>query len=116
MANQKFSFEDFISTFDDEQSEFITKLHKMLIDGGCKIEVKESKITPLQSWCRRCNALAIGQMPPWSPSDSSAEMATLSGKFKEMASKVSQQHDDLLEKSSQMEMAAFTDPLTRWFQ
>ncbi|MFQ1883190.1 diguanylate cyclase [Aeromonas veronii] len=47
--------------------------------------------------------------------DSSAEMATLSGKFKEMASKVSQQHDDLLEKSSQMEMAAFTDPLTRCF-
>ncbi|WP_438404938.1 GGDEF domain-containing protein, partial [Aeromonas hydrophila] len=47
--------------------------------------------------------------------DSSAEMATLSGKFREMASKVSQQHDDLLEKSSQMEMAAFTDPLTRCF-
>jgi diguanylate cyclase (GGDEF)-like protein len=47
--------------------------------------------------------------------DSSTEMATLSGKFREMASKVSQQHDDLLEKSSQMERAAFTDPLTRCF-
>ncbi|HEH9420034.1 TPA: diguanylate cyclase [Aeromonas sobria] len=47
--------------------------------------------------------------------DSSTEMATLSGKFREMASKVSQQHDDLLEKSSQMELAAFTDPLTRCF-
>ncbi|MGY3854408.1 diguanylate cyclase [Aeromonas aquatilis] len=47
--------------------------------------------------------------------DSSAEMATLSGKFREMASKVSQQHDDLIEKSSQMEMAALTDPLTRCF-
>ena len=42
-------------------------------------------------------------------------METLSGKFREMASKVSQQHDNLLEKSSQMEMAAFTDPLTRCF-
>lgn len=47
--------------------------------------------------------------------DSSAEMATLSGKFREMASKVSQQHDALLERSCQMEMAAFTDPLTRCF-
>ncbi|WP_429140760.1 sensor domain-containing diguanylate cyclase [Aeromonas allosaccharophila] len=47
--------------------------------------------------------------------DSSAEMATLSGKFREMASKVNQQHDALLERSCQMEMAAFTDPLTRCF-
>ena len=47
--------------------------------------------------------------------NSSAEMATLSGKFREMASKVSQQHDALLERSCQMEMAAFTDPLTRCF-
>ncbi|TNH99060.1 diguanylate cyclase [Aeromonas sobria] len=47
--------------------------------------------------------------------DSSAEMATLSGKFREMASKVSQQHDALLERSCQMEMAAFTDPLTHCF-
>ncbi|MGL4250223.1 MAG: sensor domain-containing diguanylate cyclase [Aeromonas sp.] len=44
--------------------------------------------------------------------DSCAEMATLSSKFREMASNVSRQHDDLLEKSSRMEMAAFTDPLT----
>jgi len=47
--------------------------------------------------------------------DSSTEMATLSRKFREMAGKVSQQHDDLMEKSSQMEMAALTDPLTRCF-
>ncbi|MEB8287974.1 diguanylate cyclase [Aeromonas veronii] len=47
--------------------------------------------------------------------DSSAEMATLSGKFREMASKVNQQHGALLERSCQMEMAAFTDPLTRCF-
>ncbi|WP_042012464.1 sensor domain-containing diguanylate cyclase [Aeromonas fluvialis] len=47
--------------------------------------------------------------------DSSVEMATLSGKFREMASKVTRQHDDLLERSSRMEVAAFTDPLTRCF-
>ncbi|MFB2865514.1 diguanylate cyclase [Aeromonas sp. MdU4] len=47
--------------------------------------------------------------------DSSVEMATLSGKFREMASKVSLQHDELLAKSSQMERAASIDPLTRCF-
>lgn len=45
--------------------------------------------------------------------DSSVEMATLSSKFREMACKVTRQHDDLLERSSRMEVAAFTDPLTR---
>ncbi|MGL5489016.1 MAG: CHASE4 domain-containing protein [Shewanella sp.] len=34
--------------------------------------------------------------------DSSVEMATLSGKFREMACKVTRQHDDLLERSSRM--------------
>ena len=47
--------------------------------------------------------------------DSSVEMAMLSGKFREMASKVSEQHDQLLARSNRMEAAAFTDPLTRCF-
>lgn len=50
MANQKFSFEDFITTVEDEQSEFVTKLHQMLTQGGCKIEVKESKSGYLVSY------------------------------------------------------------------
>ncbi|MEL3921064.1 diguanylate cyclase [Aeromonas enteropelogenes] len=47
--------------------------------------------------------------------DSSTELATLSSKMREMAGKVSQQHDELLARSNLMEMAAFTDPLTRCF-
>lgn len=47
--------------------------------------------------------------------DSSREMALLSRKFREMAAKISLQHSAMQAHSSRLEMAAYTDPLTRAF-
>lgn len=50
MANQKLAFEDFILTVDYENREFVHTLHQMLINCGCKIEVKEAKSGYLVSY------------------------------------------------------------------
>lgn len=43
MAAEKLGFQDFIGTVEGDASEFITELHRLLTEGGCKIEVKEAK-------------------------------------------------------------------------
>ena len=42
MAKEKLSYEDFLATLGEETKGFVQKLHGVLIDGGCKIEVKSA--------------------------------------------------------------------------
>ena len=43
VPKEKWSFEDFIRCVETGSQEFVRKMHSILSEGGCKIEVKEAK-------------------------------------------------------------------------
>lgn len=43
MASATIGFDEFIATVDGKDVDFISEMHKMLTDAGCKIEIKYAK-------------------------------------------------------------------------
>lgn len=54
----KLGFEDFIVAVDSASTEFVVGLHNHLMEGGCKIEVKEAKSGYMVSYLYNKKAIA----------------------------------------------------------
>lgn len=54
----KLGFDDFIGTVEPVLTDFITRLHRELLEGGCKVEVKEAKSGYVVSYLYNKKAIA----------------------------------------------------------